>query len=98
MSHRLAPDAAADLDHIWYNVALGSDSIARADRLVDAITERFYLLSLHPRIGRTRDDLRPGLRSFAVVGYVILYRIEGEDVVIVHVLHGRQDIPGLIGG
>ena len=45
----------------------------------------------------TRDDLRPGLRSFAVGQYVIVYAVEDEDVEILHVLHGRQDIEGQLG-
>lgn len=68
-----------------------------ADRLVDSITDRFYLLATHPNIGRTRDqDLRPGLRSFAVAEYVILYRVQDEDVLILRVLHGSRDISALL--
>jgi len=49
------------------------------------------------RMGRARDDLRPGLRSFPVGQYVIIYTIENEDVEILHVFHGRQDIDGRLG-
>jgi plasmid stabilization system protein ParE len=67
MAHRVAPGVEAELDNIWYYVAKGSGSIDVADRLIDSITERFYLLACHPHIGRHRDDdLRPGLRSFPV--------------------------------
>ena len=48
-------------------------------------------------MGRSRDDLRPGLRSFTVGEYVIFYIIEHEDVEILRVLHGRQDIEGQLG-
>jgi plasmid stabilization system protein ParE len=41
-------------------------------------------------------DLRPGLRSFPVDTYIILYRIEGEEVLILHVLDGRRDIAALV--
>jgi len=99
MAHRLAPEAAADLDEIWYYVAQESGNIERADRQVDAITKRFYLLSTHPYLGRKRDDdLRPGLRSFVVDGYVIIYRVTtAGDVLILHVLHGRRDLPDIVG-
>jgi toxin ParE1/3/4 len=59
---------------------------------IEHLTERFYLLSENPYIGRSRDDLRPALRSFPVGQYVIIYRIAGEDVVILHVFHGSRDI------
>ena len=65
---------------------------------VTSLAERFYLLAEYPQLGRRRDDWRPGLRSFTAGNYVILYRIDGEDVLIVHLLHGRRDIEGLLAG
>jgi toxin ParE1/3/4 len=94
MAHRLAPQARADLGIIWNYIVNGGGSAAAADGVIDAITERFYLLSQFPRMGRPRDDLRPGFRSFAAGEYVIVYTIEDEDVEILHVFHGRQDIEG----
>lgn len=96
MAHRLAPQAADELDALWLSIARGSGSIERADRVVDAITRRFQLLAAHPRLGRKRSDLRLGLRGFPVATYVIPYRIEGEGVLILHVLDGRRDIAGLL--
>ena len=81
MAHRLAPEAEADLDSIWYHVASQSASMEVADRLIDALTERFYLLASYPQLGRRRDeDLRPGLRSFPVGEYVIIYRVDDGNV------------------
>ena len=97
MAHRLAPQARADLSTIWNYIVTESGNVAAADGVIDAITERFYLLSQYPRMGRPRDDLRPGLRSFAVGEYVIVYTIEDENVEILFVFHGRQDIEGQLG-
>ena len=69
MAHRLAPQVEFELDDIWYYIARDSGSIEIADRLIDSITDRFFLLSHHPYVGRLRDDLRPGLRSFPVGQY-----------------------------
>ena len=97
MAHRVAPQAEAELDDIWYYVAKESGSIEIADRLIDSITERFYLLACHPHIGRPRDeDLRPGLRSFPAGEYVIIYRVEEQDVRILHVFRGSRDIETLL--
>jgi toxin ParE1/3/4 len=96
MAHRLAPEAEAELDDIWYNIAKESHSIEIADRVVDSITDRFFLLATYPHVGRRRDeDLRPGLRSFPVGEYVIIYRVEGEDVLILHVIRGSREIEAL---
>jgi toxin ParE1/3/4 len=85
MAHRLAPQARADLSIIWNYIVKESGNVAAADGVIDAITER------------VRDDLRPGLRSFAVGEYVIVYTIEAENAEILFVFHGRQDIEGQLG-
>ncbi len=98
MAHRLAPQVEAELDDIWYYIATESGNIEIADSVVDSITERFFLLANHPYLGRRRDeDLRPGLRTFSVHEYVIIYRIEDDDVLILHVAHGRRNIEALFG-
>ena len=58
MAHRLAPQVEVELDDIWYYIARDSGSIEIADRLIDSITDRFFLLGDHPYVGRLRDDLR----------------------------------------
>jgi hypothetical protein len=45
MAHRVAPEAEVELDNIWYYVAKASGSIEAADRVIDTITERFYVLA-----------------------------------------------------
>ncbi len=69
-----------------------------ADRLIGSITDRFSLLASYPNLGRARDeDLRPGLRTFPVGEYVIFYRVENEDVVILRVLRGSRNMAALFG-
>jgi len=96
MAHRLSPQAEAELDDIWYYIARASHSLETADRVVDSITDKFFLLATYPHVGRRRDeDLLPGLRSFPVGEYVIIYRVEAEDVLILRVLRGSRDIEAL---
>ena len=78
MAHRVAPEAETELDEIWSYIAQNSGSSEAARRVIASITQRFYLLANHPRLGRSRDDLRPGLRSLIAGDYIILYRIEGR--------------------
>lgn len=98
MPHRLAPEAEGDLDEIWLYTARESGSVDIADRLIDSIAERFLLLARHPHVGRARDaDLRPGLRSFPIGRYTILYRVtEDADVLILHVFPAARDIEPLL--
>jgi toxin ParE1/3/4 len=98
MAHRLAPEAEADMDDIWCYIARKSGSLEIADRFIEFLSDRFYLLANHPYIGRRRDhELRTGLRSLPVRDYIILYRIEEDDVLILRILHGSRDIKALFG-
>jgi toxin ParE1/3/4 len=97
MAHRLAPGAEVELDDIWLWTAKESGSVDIADRLIDSITERLFLLARYPHMGRPRDDdLRPRLRSFPVGRYVIIYRVESEDVLILHIIATARDIEPLL--
>ena len=97
MTHLVAPQVETELDDIWLYVAKESGSIEVADRLIDSITDHFVLLARYPHIGRHRDvDLRPGLRSFAVGQYVIIYKVDSESVHILHVLRGSRNIEALL--
>lgn len=97
MGFRISPEAESELDCIWLYVACESGSIEIANRLIEVITERFWLLAKNPQIGRRRDhDLRPGLRSFAVGEYVVIYRMESDEALILHVMRGSRDIAGLL--
>jgi len=76
MAHRLSPRARADIDEIAYYVAMQSGSLDTADRLLESIYERVLLLEQCPHAGRRRDELRPGLRVFAVGQYLVVYRLD----------------------
>ena len=97
MPHRVATRARADLEEIWRYIASEGGSEMAADNTIDLITERFLLLSEFPRLGRARNELRRGLRSYPVGDYVIFYRIVGTSVVIQRVLHGRRAIDRILG-
>src|SRR2546421_567160 len=98
MAHRVAREAEADLDNIWYFIATESGNPDVADRFIDTLIERFVVLADNPHIGRRRDDdLLPGLRSFPVGRYVILYSVEpNKDVLIARVIPGDRDIPSVL--
>ena len=86
--------AKADLKRIWIHVS--SDSESAADPLVRSIDAACDRLAAFPELGPSRDDIRLGLRHLSVDQYLVFYRINGADVRIVRVLHGRRDLGGLL--
>ncbi len=86
--------ARADLHGIRDHIL--ADNPSRAISFIEELLERCQLLADTPGMGRARDELRPGLRSFAHGSYVILYRRTAVGVEIVRVLHGARDIRKLV--
>ena len=93
-TYRLTQRARRSLVEIWSYIA--QDGEVAADRLIDQLVEGFRSLGQSPYIGRSRDDLGSGCRSFAVGQYVIIYRVSRSGVSILRVLHGKRDIAGLL--
>jgi len=57
-----------------------------------------WILGQLPHVGRRQDaELREGLRSFAIGQYVVIYRVEEADALILHVIRGGRDIEELLG-
>jgi toxin ParE1/3/4 len=84
------PLAEADILEIWDYIA--DDSLAAADRWVDRLDEQFRLLAAQPMMGRARDELAPGVRSFPFGRYVVFYVPLDDGIDVVRVLHGARDI------
>eukprot|EP01039_Chlorochromonas_danica_P012820 gene12820-14759_t len=77
-----------DLDEIWLHVAL--DNPAAADRLIDRIVARCQGLASHPQLGPARPEIAPDTRALVVGDYLLLYRVDGYDAVIVRVVYGAR--------
>ena len=87
------PEAEADLDNIWLYIAKESQSIERAELTPDRFSIVFSRLTSNPYMGRKRDDIRPGYRSFPVGSYIVFYRLIGADqILVLRVVHGRRDL------
>lgn len=82
-------EAEADLADIYDHIA--EDSAARAGKFVALIRQRCEPLRRYPEMGRARNDLRPGLRTFPVERYLVIYRVLDDAVEIVSVVHGSRD-------
>lgn len=87
---RYTEDAVRDLEEIYRYIA--EDNINAAIQHRQRLRQRCLGLVDYPRIGRKREEIRPGLRSVTEGDYVILYRIVDNEVVVSRVIHGNQDL------
>ena len=90
--HRLvkSPQAEADLLDIWqFTFETWGDQ--QADRYLFSLNQGLERLTRAPRLGRPRDSIRPGYRSLSVGRHVIFYRIDGQTIDVIRVLHEKMD-------
>jgi toxin ParE1/3/4 len=90
LERRRLPQAELDLDEIWSYVA--KDNPEAAGRVIDRIEAAEVRLSLYPHLGRARDELRAGVRSWTVGSYLIFYNVEPRALVTMRILHGARDL------
>jgi toxin ParE1/3/4 len=90
MPYRVSSNAQEDLDRIFVYWAKRV-SVETADRLIDRITDRFWLLGEYPRAGKLCDHIDHGVRSFPAGKYIIYYRTTRRATEILHVFHGSRN-------
>jgi len=92
MAHLIwSPQAATDLESICEFIARDSPEYARlfAEQVV-ALVER---LPDHPEAGRIVPELKtPHLRERLLGNYRIIYRVKGEALEVVTVIHGARQL------
>ena len=88
------PLAEADILEIWDYIA--EDSVFAADRWVDRLDEKFALWARQPVMGRGRDELATGMRSFAFGRYIMFYVPLPDGIDVVRVLHGSCAIDAVL--
>ena len=87
----LASPAAADLlDIVRYTHQRWGG--AQAQRYREELELALQYLSLTPDVGRKRDAIAPGLRSFAVAEHVAFYVQRKGKITILRILHPRMNV------
>lgn len=84
-------EALEDREKIW-DYYVGAAGRHTAENALREIGKVIALIEDHPFAGRARDEVRPGLRSFAASPHVVFYRVVNETPEIVRLIDGRQDI------
>ncbi|PIB94567.1 type II toxin-antitoxin system RelE/ParE family toxin [Caulobacter sp. FWC2] len=85
-----------DLDRIFSAIS-ENNGLNVATAQVSRIENALQRLGAFPNLGRNRSDLRPALRTLSVKPWTVLYRVKGEDVIILRVLDERPDLAAQFG-
>ena len=93
-SLRFTQSAENDLLEAWLYVAENSPDAA--DRMLDQIETEARKLLEQPRLGRSREDLAPNLRSWPThTPYILYYIHDTQGIIIVRALHHARDLAGI---
>ena len=92
-SHSLivSPRANRDIDAILLH-SLETWGERQKDAYKAALDRALRELVDFPEMGRSRDDLGPGVRSRRVEQHVIFYRVDTGSIRVLRILHGRREV------
>jgi len=90
MRYRVSADAERDLEEIFLYWASRASPVT-ADRVIDRITDRFWLLGEPPGAGKSAGDIAVGVKCFPAGKYLIYYRKTRRGTNILHIFHGARD-------
>lgn len=100
MNLRFGAVATAEHDHIAARMAVTAPATAR--KFLAAVARTAQSLAVFPLSGAEYPHSNPSLPEVRIVqvkgfrSYVLLYKVEPTEVVILHVAHGRQDLDALL--
>jgi toxin ParE1/3/4 len=84
----LSSFAEADTLSIWKYIA--QDNMNAADRMIDRLTAAFERIAMYPETGERYEHPKGELRIVTESPYLIFYKIAGDEIDIVRVLHGAR--------
>jgi toxin ParE1/3/4 len=90
---RITITASQDLEAI--SEYFLESSIDAGDRFVETFNQKCQHLARFPYIGKSYARLRPGLRGLLLMDYIIFYQVVKDDVEILRVVSGYQDLQGI---
>jgi toxin ParE1/3/4 len=90
MGHRLTRAAEQDVVNTYIQGA-AAFGIDQAERYHAGLVATFELLADNPRLAREREEFQPPVRLHPYGAHMIVYVIETGGILIVRLLHDRQD-------
>lgn len=90
--YELSVAADEDIEEIfeYTDKEYGQD---QAIQYLSDLEELFAQLTDTPALGKSRDEIKTGLRSFPKAEHIVFYRVLKDRIRIVRVLHASRDLP-----
>ncbi len=88
--------AREDLQEIW-RYTFEQWGIEQAERYLGALFTCFEDLAANPQLGRERDDIKAGYRSFPQGRHVVFYTVGESSIQIIGIVQQSADVDGHFG-
>lgn len=88
--YRLSRKAEEDILGIFVT-GVREFGITQAEHYHAGLETAFAFLADYPRAARERTEIDPPVRAHPRGAHMIIYELDGEDVVILRVRHSRED-------
>ncbi len=86
----ISPAAKDDLKDI-YQYGVQQWGAEQSAQYLTALKERLWLLLSQPLQGADRPELLANTRSITTQSHKVFYRMNGQQIEIIRILHARQD-------
>ena len=93
MGYRLSRKAEQDIGAI-FQTGFVQFGLAQADAYHEGLEKTFAFLAHYPRAARERLEIDPPVRIHPYKSHLVVYELDGRDIVILRVRHGREDWMG----
>ena len=90
MGYRFSNPARQDIIDIFLRGAeIFGD--AQADRYLAGLHDGFAFLADSPKAARERTEFKRPVRVHPYKAHLVIYRIDGDDILILRLRHGHED-------
>ena len=86
----LSPRAQSDLEAIWDHTER-QWGLDQAEQYLRQIWQGIEIVAAKPLVGRDCSELRASYRKYRTGAHVLFYRVTGEIIDVVRILHERMD-------
>jgi toxin ParE1/3/4 len=90
VAYKLSVEADADLENLELAGIL-EFGLAQATAYMDGLVDALEFLARFPLAARARPEISPDTRGHPYKSHMIFYRLDGPDIFILRVRHGRED-------
>lgn len=90
MAYRFSKPADQDVIDIY----LKSEEMfgeVQADRYLEGLYDTLAFLAENPMAARERTELQQPVRVHPYKAHLVIYRLDGQDILILRLRHGRED-------